>query len=102
MIEAPERTQVETIRAEGGQIIDKVKELIREGNVRRIMIKQDDEVVVEFPLTVGVIGAVFAPALAAIGAAAALLTNCTIEVEREGAPPVFEDDPVADATTEVG
>jgi hypothetical protein len=82
-----QKSQFETFKAQGGQIVDKVKELIHEGNVRRIVIKQDDDVVVEFPLTVGVIGAVLAPTLAAIGAAAALLTSCTIEVERTSATP---------------
>lgn len=82
-----QKSQMETFKAQGGQIVDKVKELIHEGNVRRIVIKQDEHVVVEFPLTVGVIGAVLAPTLAAIGAAAALLTNCTIEVERTNTTP---------------
>lgn len=86
-----QRSQFETIKAQGGQIVDKVKELIHEGNVRRIVIKQDDQIVVEFPLTVGVIGAVIAPTLAAIGAAAALLTSCAIEVERTEAPPTMPE-----------
>ncbi len=81
-----QNSQMETFRAQGGQIVDKVKELIHEGNVRRIVIKQDEQIVVEFPLTVGVIGAVLAPTLAAIGAAA-LLTSCAIEVERTGTTP---------------
>jgi hypothetical protein len=82
-----QKTQFETFKAQGGQIVDKVKEVIHEGNVRRIVIKQDEHTVVEFPLTVGVIGAVLAPTLAAVGAAAALLTNCTIEVERTDTTP---------------
>jgi hypothetical protein len=82
-----QESQFETFKAQGGQIVDKVKELIHEGNVRRIVIKQDEHIVVEFPLTVGVIGAVLAPTLAAIGAAAALITNCTIEVERTDTTP---------------
>src|SRR5687768_319577 len=75
----------ETFKAKGGQVIDKVKELIHEGNVRRITIKQEDRVVAEFPLTVGVVGALIAPMLAALGALAALLTECTIEIERSDA-----------------
>jgi hypothetical protein len=82
-----QKSQFETFKAQGGQIVDKVKELIHEGNVRRIVIKQDEHIVVEFPLTVGVIGAVLAPTLAAIGAAAALITSCTIVVERTEATP---------------
>lgn len=77
-----ENTWWETIKVQSGQIVDKVKELIEEGNVRRVVVKQQDRVVAEFPLTVGVVGAVIAPVLAAVGALAALLTDCSIEVER--------------------
>ena len=77
-----ERTWYETISAEGNQLLDKVREAIREGNVRRVVIKQKDRSIAEFPLTVGVVGAVLAPMLAAIGAIAALATDCTIEIER--------------------
>jgi hypothetical protein len=76
----------ETIKAEGAQMIDVVKRLVHEGNVRRIVIKQGEQTVVEFPLTVGVVGAVLAPVLAAAGAIAALVTDCDIEVERTDAP----------------
>jgi hypothetical protein len=79
-----EYTWWETIKVEGSQLLDRVKELIEEGNVRRIVIKQDDRTIAEFPLTIGVVGAVFAPVLAAVGAIAALATNCKIEVERVG------------------
>jgi Domain of unknown function (DUF4342) len=72
----------ETFKVSGAQLIDKMKKLIHEGNVRRVIIKQDDRSIVEFPLTVGVVGAVLAPVLAAVGAIAALVTECTIEVER--------------------
>ena len=77
-----ERTFWESVKVEGGQVIDKVKQVIREGNVRRIIVKQGDRTVAEFPLTVGVVGAVFAPVLAAIGAIVALSTDCSIEIER--------------------
>ena len=77
-----ERTWTETFKVEGGQLLDKVKQIIREGNVRRVIIKQGDRVVAEFPLTVGVVGAVFAPMLAAVGAIAALATECSIVIER--------------------
>jgi hypothetical protein len=77
-----ERTWWESVKVEGGQVIDKVRQVIREGNVRRIVIKQSDRTVAEFPLTVGVVGAVFAPMLAAVGAIAALSTDCSIEIER--------------------
>jgi len=80
--------QMETIKVEGGQLIDQIKQLIHEGNVRRVVIKQGTDTIVEFPLTVGVVGAVFAPVLAAVGAIAALINDCTIEVERAEVPPV--------------
>jgi hypothetical protein len=74
----------ETIKVKSGQLLDKVKELIEEGNVRRIVIKQEDKTIAEFPLSVGVVGAVLAPMLAAVGAIAAFVTDCKIEVERVG------------------
>jgi hypothetical protein len=77
-----ERTWYETIKVEGGQLLDKVAQIIREGNVRRIVIKQGDRSIAEFPLTVGVVGVVFAPILAAVGALAAVTTDCSIVVER--------------------
>ncbi len=79
-----ERSQWETIKVEGGQLLDRVKELVHEGNVRRIVIKQGDRIIAEFPLTFGVIGALIAPVLAAVGAIAAFATDCTIDVERAG------------------
>ena len=72
----------ESIKVQGNQLVGKVKELIEEGNVRRIVIKQGERTIAEFPLTVGVVGAVAAPMLAAVGAIAALVTDCKIEVER--------------------
>ena len=68
----------------GDQLLKKVKELIDEGNVRRIIIKdKSGKELMTFPLTVGVVGAVLAPVLAAVGALAALVTDCTIAIERE-------------------
>ena len=77
---------MERIRVEGGELLEEVRRLLHEGNVRRIAIKQVDRTVVEFPLTLGLVGAALAPALAAVGAMAALLTDCSIEVEREEEP----------------
>jgi hypothetical protein len=77
-----ERTWWETVEAKSGEIVDKVQALIAEGNVRRVRIRQQSRVIAEFPLTVGVVGAVLAPMLAAIGAVAALLTDCSIDVEK--------------------
>jgi hypothetical protein len=74
----------ETFKVKGEQLIGKVKKLVGEGNVRRIIIKgKDGKTLVEIPLTVGVIGAVIAPMLAAVGAIAALVTECTITVVRD-------------------
>ena len=72
----------ETVKVTGEQLVDTVKKALHEGNVRRLVIKQDHRTIAEFPLTFGVIGAMFAPVLAAVGALAALLTECTLEIER--------------------
>ena len=78
----PESTFTESFKVAADQLVDAIKQIVHEGNVRRVIIKQDGRTVVEFPITVGVIGTVFAPMLAAAGALAAVLTDCTIEVER--------------------
>jgi hypothetical protein len=75
-------TTKETLQLKGNQLVEQVKQLIHEGNVRRIVVKQDERTIVEFPLAAGVVGTLLAPALAALGALAALLNDCTIEVER--------------------
>ncbi len=77
-----EKTFWETIKSGGDQVLKTVEKVVHEGNVRRVIVKQGDRSVAEFPLTVGVVGTVFAPVLAAIGALTALLTDCTIMVER--------------------
>ena len=77
-----DRTCKESFKVAADQLVDTLKRLVHEGNVRRVIVKQDGRTVVEFPLTVGVIGTVFAPMLAAAGALAAVLSECTIEVER--------------------
>ena len=77
---------VEELQLVGEQLLGKVKELVREGNVRRIRIKQDGHVVLEIPLALGVVGVVLAPTLAAIGAVGALLAQCSIEVVRSERP----------------
>jgi hypothetical protein len=79
-----DRTYHEEFKVSGEDLLKKVKELIAEGNVRRITVKgKDGSTIVEMPLTVGVVGAVLAAPLAAVGAIAALVTECTITVERE-------------------
>jgi hypothetical protein len=70
----------------GSQVVDKVKQLIHEGNVRRVRLIHDGKTLIEVPLSIGapvaVIGIIWLPILAAVGAAAALLTECTLEVEK--------------------
>ena len=78
----PGRTQEFTLN--GDEVVAKVKQLIHEGNIRRITIKNDEgRTLLEIPLTLGLIGAALLPVLAAIGAAAALATRCTLVVERD-------------------
>lgn len=76
------RTAWESFKVEGGDLLGKVQAIVAQGNARRIVIEQDGRKVAEFPLTIGVVGAVFAPMLAAVGALAALLSKCTVSVER--------------------
>lgn len=90
-------TRVDEFQLKGEEVVAKVKELVREGNVRRIMVSDaDGKTLVEIPLTVGVVGALLLPALAALGAVAALLTDCTITVVRQDAAP----DAAPDAATD--
>ena len=77
--------RTEEFKVDGEDLLKKVKHLIAEGNIRRITIRnKEGKNIVELPLTVGVVGAVLAPPLAAVGAIAALVSECTIVVEREG------------------
>lgn len=76
------RTTWETVKLQGEQVVDEARRIIHEGNVRRVVVKQKGQVVAEFPLTVGVVASVAAPVLAAIGALVALLTDCSIDLER--------------------
>jgi hypothetical protein len=79
-----EKSNWDSFKVTGDELLAKVKEIIKEGNARRIIIKNEkDEVVMEFPLTIGAIGAVLAPIFAAVGTLAALATNCTILVEKK-------------------
>jgi hypothetical protein len=80
-----ERTWREKIEGTTDQILAQIKRLLDEGNIRRVLVKQQGRVVAEFPLTVGVVGTVIAPLAAAIGALTAVLADCTIEVEKTAA-----------------
>ena len=78
------KAKKEEFHTEGEHLLEKIKELIREGNIRKITIKdKTGREVISFPLTIGVVGAAISPVLAAIGALAALIGECTISVERE-------------------
>jgi hypothetical protein len=82
-----ERTWWEKIEGTTDQIMGQLKRLVDEGNVRRVVVKQRGRTIAEFPLTVGVVGALLAPVAAAIGALTALVAECTIEVEKAASEP---------------
>lgn len=74
----------EEFKVEGEELLKKVKELIKQGNIRRITIKtKEGKTMIEIPLTIGVVGAMLLPIFAAVSAVAALVTECTISVERD-------------------
>ena len=82
-------------RVPGENLVRKIKEIIREGNVRRITIRNEDgKELIEVPLSIGVVGTLMLPAGAAIGAIAALVTNCSIVVERDDREPETSPAPV--------
>jgi len=75
----------EEFKVSGEELLARLKELLHQGNIRRVIIKdKDGKVLIEFPLSLGVVGLVLAPTLAAVGAIAALVTEATIVVEKEG------------------
>lgn len=78
-----EKTRTEEFSVSGDMLLSKVKELVHSGNIRRIIIKNEDgRPLIDIPLTWGVVGAIVVPQLAAIGAIAAIVTHCTIVVEK--------------------
>lgn len=80
----PDKVHTEEFRVEGEKLITRIKELLHEGNIRRISIKdKEGKTVMEIPMTLGVVGALIAPQLAAIGAIAALVTEATVVVEKD-------------------
>ena len=78
--------ETQRFNVKSNEILDRVKQLIHEGNIRRVRLLHDEKTIIEIPLSVGapaaVVGILAAPLLAAIGAFAALVTECTIEVEK--------------------
>ncbi len=88
------KTFTEELHASAEQLLDTISQLLREGNVRHIVIKNPEgQTVIEVPVNVGVIGLLVAPVLAAIGAIAVFAAHFTIVVTREGTPPVPEAPP---------
>ena len=78
-----EKIRIEEYKVTGDELVHKVKQIVHEGNIRRIIIKTEGgKTLLEFPVTVGVVGVVLLPMWAALGAAAALITDCTIAVEK--------------------
>jgi len=76
--------RTEEFHVNGEELLSKIKKLVHEGNIRKIIIKdKDGKVLIEFPLTIGVVGVVLLPTLAAVGAVAALVTEATIVVEKD-------------------
>ena len=80
-----ENTSWESFKAESENVAGRIKALVHEGNVRCVVVQHQGRAVAEFPLTAGVVGAVLAPVLAAIGVLIALLHDCTIHVEKNAA-----------------
>jgi hypothetical protein len=79
-----QETRTEELHVSGDMLVARIKELVHEGNIRHITIKNEQgRTLIDLPLTVGVVGALLVPQLAALGAIAALVTHCTIVVERE-------------------
>lgn len=72
----------ETVTVAGGEVLDKIKELIKQGNVTKIRVKKDNNTILDIPVTAGAIGTILAPQLAAIGAVVAVISKATLEIER--------------------
>jgi len=80
-----EKSNQESFKVSGDELLSKIKEIVKEGNARKVIIKNDkEETIMEFSLTMGAIGVVLAPQLAAIGAIAAMARDWTIVVEKKG------------------
>ncbi len=82
-----DRTRTEEFKLEGGKVLDKIKDLIHQGNIRRIILKNEaGKTLIEIPLTLGVVGAALLPVFAAVGALAAVATRMVIVVEKSEEP----------------
>jgi hypothetical protein len=76
----------ESVKGQGGAVVDKLRDIVHEGNVRRVRVRQGDRTIAEFPLTAGLVGVVFAPVLAAVATIVALAKDCSIDIQRGPAP----------------
>jgi hypothetical protein len=78
------KVHTEEFNLDGAAVISKIKEILNEGNIRRVTLKTvDEKVLIDIPLTIGVVGVLLAPQLAAIGAVAALVTSCKLVIEKD-------------------
>lgn len=75
-------TWTEQIHVAGSEVVDKLKEIVKKGNINRIKVKKGSDLILDIPITAGAVGAVFLPYITAIGAAVAFVSKCTIEIER--------------------
>ena len=95
-----ERTWWEKIEGTSEELLNELKRIVQDGNARRVVVKQRGRTIAEFPMTAGVIGVVLAPVAAAVGAMTALLTDCSIEVEKAVASATEPGGGSSDAGTE--
>ena len=83
-LEAQGKTEQQQWKQKGSEIVEKVKELIHKGNITKIKVTQNNQVILEVPVTAGLVGTLLAPQLAIVGAATALFTGCKVEFEGPG------------------
>lgn len=81
-IEENKKNWTESITVAGSEVLEKIKEIVKKGNVTKIRVKKDDKVILEVPVTAGAISAILIPQLTLVGAALAFVANCTIEIEK--------------------
>lgn len=89
-------TWTEQFNVAGSEVVEKLKEIVRTGNVNRIKVKKGDYLILDIPITAGAVGAVFMPYITAIGAAVAFVSKCTIEIERPYKSDININEEVAD------
>lgn len=94
-------TMTESISVKGSEAMDKLKSILNAGNVSRIRVKKDEYIILDIPVTAGAIGAVIIPQITAVGAAVALLTKCTIEVERPNKEVITVNDVITNTADDI-